>query len=138
MAKARGDFVDILIRNGTVGPDQLEEAERLASSTGIKLQEALIKLNYATQNEVMAAVAEFHNLQFVNLEEVEIPKAVIELVPDLSEQPMPVSAAGLGRDAHLDVPLDHLYGGSARGGSASLLPGAVPAGRRAPLRNRSS
>src|SRR5947209_1339214 len=82
MAKARGDFVDILIRNGTVGPDQLEEAERLAASTGTKLQESLIKLNYATQNEVMSAVAEFHNLQFVNLEEVEIPKAVIELVPE--------------------------------------------------------
>src|SRR5689334_10468558 len=82
MAKARGDFVDILIRNGTVGPDQLEEAERLAAGTGVKLQEALVKLNYATQTEVMSAVAEFHNLQFVNLEEVEIPKAVIELVPE--------------------------------------------------------
>src|SRR4051795_2951588 len=82
MAKARGDFVDILIRNGTVGPDQLEEAERLGAGTGIKLQEALVKSNYATQQEVMQAIAEFHNLQFVNLEEVEIPKAVIELVPE--------------------------------------------------------
>ena len=82
MAKVRGDFVDILIRNGTVGPDQLEEAERLAAGTGVKLQEALVKLNYASQAEVMQAVAEFHNLQFVNLEEVEIPKAVIELVPE--------------------------------------------------------
>ena len=82
MAKARGDFVDILLRNGTIGPDQLEEAERLASGTGIKLQEALVKSNYATQAEVMSAVAEFHNLQFVNLEEVEIPKSVIELVPE--------------------------------------------------------
>lgn len=82
MAKARGDFVDILLRNGNIGPDQLEEAERLASSTGIKLQEALVKSDYVTQDEVMAAIAEFHNLQFVNLEQVEIPKAVIELVPE--------------------------------------------------------
>jgi type IV pilus assembly protein PilB len=82
MAKARGDFVDILLRNGTLGPDQLDEAERLANSTGIKLQEALVKSNYATQAEVMQAIAEFHNLQFVNLEEVEIPKSVIELVPE--------------------------------------------------------
>jgi type IV pilus assembly protein PilB len=82
MAKARGDFVDILLRNSTIGPDQLDEAERLASSTGIKLQEALVKTGYVTQAEVMGAVAEFHNLQFVNLEEVEIPKAVIELVPE--------------------------------------------------------
>lgn len=82
MAKARGDFVDILIRNGTLGPDQIEEAEKLAASTGIKLQEALVKSSYATQTEVMGAIAEFHNLQFVNLDEVEIPKAVIELVPE--------------------------------------------------------
>ena len=82
MAKARGDFVDILLRNGVLGQDQLEEAERLAVSTGIKLQEALVKSNYATQTEVMEAIAEFHNLQFVNLDEVEIPKAVIELVPE--------------------------------------------------------
>src|SRR5215210_1245682 len=82
MAKARGDFVDILRRNGTLVPDQLKEAEQLASSTGMKLQEALVKLNYATQAEVMGAIAEFHNLQFVNLEEVEIAKAVIELVPE--------------------------------------------------------
>src|SRR6476469_3732448 len=82
MAQARGDFVDILLRNGTLGPDQLKEAEQLAGSTGIKLQEALVKSNYATQTEVMEAIAEFHNLQFVNLDEVEIPKSVIELVPE--------------------------------------------------------
>ena len=82
MAKARGDFTDILLRNGDLGPDQLDEAERLAASTGIKLQDALVKSNYATQAEVMAAIAEFHNLQFVDLTEVEIPKAVIELVPE--------------------------------------------------------
>jgi type IV pilus assembly protein PilB len=82
MAKARGDFTDILVRNGTIGPDQLEEAIKLSTSTGIKLQDALVKSNYASQKEVMAAVAEFHNLQFVDLDTVEIPKAVIELVPE--------------------------------------------------------
>ncbi|HVK13953.1 MAG TPA: GspE/PulE family protein [Gemmataceae bacterium] len=82
MAKARGDFVDILLRNGTLGPDQLTEAEATASSQGLKIQEALVKTGYVSQAEVMAAVAEFHNLQFVNLEEIEIPKSVIELVPE--------------------------------------------------------
>ena len=82
MAKARGDFTYILIRNGVVGPDQLDEALRLSNSTGIKLQEALVKSNYASQKEVMTAIAEFHNLQFVDLDTVEIPKSVIELVPE--------------------------------------------------------
>src|SRR5262245_51090039 len=82
MAKARGDFVDILLRGGNLGPDQLAEAERLANDTGIKIQEALVKTGYATQAEVMQAIAEYHNLQFVDLETVEIPKAVVELVPE--------------------------------------------------------
>ncbi|QVL30778.1 Flp pilus assembly complex ATPase component TadA [Telmatocola sphagniphila] len=82
MAKARGDFTDILIRNRLIGPDQLEEALRLSSSTGTKIQEALVKSNYLTQKEVMAAMAEFHGLQYVDLEGVEIAKSVIELVPE--------------------------------------------------------
>jgi type IV pilus assembly protein PilB len=82
MAKARGDFTDNLIRNQVLGADQLEEAIRLSQTTGVKLQDAIIKLNYASTAEVMGAIAEFHNLQFVDLSNVEIPKAVIELVPE--------------------------------------------------------
>jgi len=82
MAKARGDFSDILVRNQVLGEDQLDEAVRLSQQTGTKLQDALVKLNYATTAEVMSAVAEFHNLQFVDLGNVEISKAIIELVPE--------------------------------------------------------
>src|SRR5262245_6183712 len=82
MAKARGDFTDILIRNGVLGNDQLDEAVRLSQQSGIKLQEALVKSGYVTQKDVMESIAEFHNLQFVDLDAVEIPKAVIELVPE--------------------------------------------------------
>ena len=48
MAKARGDFTDILLRKKILGPDQLDEAESIASRTGVKLQDALVKLDYAT------------------------------------------------------------------------------------------
>ncbi len=82
MAEAAKDFTSILIRNKALGRDQLDEAIRLAQSTGIKLQDALIKLTYSTQAEVMSAIAEFHNLQFVDLANIEIPKTVIELVPE--------------------------------------------------------
>ncbi len=82
MAKARGDFTDILLRKKILSPEQLDEAVSLASSTGIKLQDALGKLNYSTPTESVAAMAEFHNVQFVDLTTLEIPKAVIELVPE--------------------------------------------------------
>jgi type IV pilus assembly protein PilB len=82
MAKARGDFTEILVRNHLVSSDQLEEARAMAQQTGAKIQEALVKLGYVSVEQVMAATAEFHGLQFINLAEVTIPQAVVELVPE--------------------------------------------------------
>ncbi len=82
MAKARGDFTDVLLRKKVLSPEQLDEAQNLATSTGIKLQDALARLNYSSPQETVAAMAEFHGLQFVDLSTIEIPKPVIELVPE--------------------------------------------------------
>jgi type IV pilus assembly protein PilB len=82
MAKNRGDFTDILVRRQTLGPDQLEEARTLAQQTGAKLQDALVKLNYAQPEEIMSAIAEFHGMEFVKLADMTIPPSVIELVPE--------------------------------------------------------
>src|SRR5580692_11584099 len=82
MAKGRGDFADILVRKRIVGQDQLLEAENAANAQGLKLQDMLAKLSYATAVEVMSAIAEHHGMQFVDLNELEIPKSVIELVPE--------------------------------------------------------
>src|SRR5438105_9108679 len=83
MAKSnRGDFTDILVRKQILGPPQRQRAKNLHQQTGAKLQDAPVKLGYASTEEVMSAVAEFHSLQFVNLAEVTIPASVIELVPE--------------------------------------------------------
>jgi type IV pilus assembly protein PilB len=82
MGKARGDFTEILIRQQLLGPEQLEEAKALGSQTGLKLQDAIPKLGYATVDQVMSAIAEFHNLEYVTLTDVTIPPSVIELVPE--------------------------------------------------------
>src|SRR5262249_8368876 len=83
MAKqSRGDFTDILLRRQTLSTDQLQEAKSLQQQTGAKLQDTLIKLGYCNADDVMSAIAEFPGLQFVNLPEVTIPNAVVELVPE--------------------------------------------------------
>ena len=82
MAKARGDFADILLKKKLIGPDQLAEAESIASATGIKLQDAIIKQQYLSANEVMSTIAEFYNMKFVDMSEITIAKSVIELVPE--------------------------------------------------------
>ncbi len=82
MAKSRGDFTDVLVRRQTLSPDQLGEAASMAQQSGIKIQEAILKLGYATAKEVMSAIAEHHGMQFVDLTEVTIPPSVVELVPE--------------------------------------------------------
>jgi len=82
MAKAASDYTDILIRKGILSSEQLDEARNLSLGQGLKLQDALSKLNYASAIEAMEAMAEFSGMQFIDLSNVEIPKSVIELVPE--------------------------------------------------------
>jgi type IV pilus assembly protein PilB len=82
MGKSRGDFTEILVKKQIVSRDQLQEAAAVQKSTGAKLADTLVKLGYCTSQDVMTAMAEHHNLQFVDLAEMTIPAAVIELVPE--------------------------------------------------------
>jgi type IV pilus assembly protein PilB len=82
MAATRGDFTDILVKRGILGPDQIGEAKTLQTQTGAKIQDAIIKLGYATSDEIMSAIAEHSGMQAVNLTDLQIPQSVIELVPE--------------------------------------------------------
>ena len=81
-AKRKGSYVDILLRKGVVSPDQLAEAQQLANSTHTKPADALIRLGYATGEDITRALAEQNGLDYVNLSEVVIPPSVVELVPE--------------------------------------------------------
>ena len=48
----------------------------------MKMHDALVKLGYLTQDQVMQAVAEFNGLQFIELGDMTIPAAVVEQVPE--------------------------------------------------------
>src|SRR5690606_32681310 len=82
MAKSRGDLTESLVRNNILSADQLEEARGIAQQSGAKIADTLVKLGYCTTDQVMHAVADFNGMQFVNLTDVTIPPAVIELVPE--------------------------------------------------------
>jgi type IV pilus assembly protein PilB len=83
MSAKRTTWVDILIRQGVVGPDQVAEAQEMVKQTGnTKLTDALVRLGYATGEEVVRAMAEEHGLEFVNVADVVLPPAVVELVPE--------------------------------------------------------
>jgi type IV pilus assembly protein PilB len=78
------DYTETLLRHGTVSLDQLSEAEQLVreSTTGEQVADCLLKLRYATGEEIMRAMAEFHQLDYVDLAEISIPDQVIEFVPE--------------------------------------------------------
>ena len=79
MAKQSRDWTEILVRRGVVGPDQLKEAQGLK---GVLVEDALVKLTYATPEQVMKAKAEQHGMEYIDLQEIEIPAGVVELVPE--------------------------------------------------------
>src|SRR4051812_25254375 len=65
-----------------------------------------------------------------------VDAAVAQLPGELTEQPRPIPAGRLEGDADFDPPLNHLHRRTAGGRRAALFPGSMPAGGRAPLRDR--
>ena len=82
MSQAMQDFTDLLLQWGVVSLDQLNEAEQISKDTGADIGAVLVKLEYASPEEVAKAMAEFHKIDYVDLREVRIADEVIELVPE--------------------------------------------------------
>ena len=82
MATSMTNFSEILLRRGVVSPDQVTEADQMSRETNSSLAECLTKLGYATGEEVTQALAEFHNMEYVDLNEITIPEQIIELIPE--------------------------------------------------------
>ncbi len=78
----KGDFTEILLRRRVVSQDQLNEGRQVAKDTNANLSDVLIRLGYASGEDVMRAVAQEHGREYVDLSEVTIPEDVIELVPE--------------------------------------------------------
>jgi len=76
------DLGDYLIKKGILGPEQLQESETVATSRKLKLQDAVVQLGYATGEQVIRVLAELHDYEYFDLDNVPIPPAVVELVPE--------------------------------------------------------
>lgn len=81
MAKG-GDFTEVLLRKGVISPEQLAEAQQLASEQNRTVAECLTHLEYATPEDVMRAMAEYHGMRYVDLTGITVPENIIELVPE--------------------------------------------------------
>ena len=81
MAK-RLNYLGILNKKGLISATQVQEAQELAQSTNIKLQDALVKLEYVTGEQIAQAVAEEYGKQYIDLKDVMIRPAVLELISE--------------------------------------------------------
>ncbi|QDS93397.1 Type II/IV secretion system protein [Roseimaritima multifibrata] len=82
MSGTTKDFTDILLKEGVISLDQLSESERVAADARLSVGEALVKLEYASPEEVAQATAKFHHVPYVDLRERKIPEHIIELIPE--------------------------------------------------------
>ncbi|HEY2412087.1 MAG TPA: type II/IV secretion system protein, partial [Pirellulaceae bacterium] len=78
----KGDFTEILLRKRVISQDQLNEARQVSKDQNTSLPETIIKLGYASGEDVMRAVAQEHGREYIDLTEVAIPENIIELVPE--------------------------------------------------------
>jgi type IV pilus assembly protein PilB len=76
------DWLQKLVDQGLISADQLSEAEEMAAGMGITIPEALVRQGYCSSSEIGRAQAAEFGYNFIELEGVEIPPGVIELVPE--------------------------------------------------------
>ena len=75
-------FAKLLIERGVITRDMLVDAQQTARTTSAEVSDTLVKLGYATADEVMRAVAAEHGLDYVDLSQEDVSNDVIELMPE--------------------------------------------------------
>ena len=75
-------FSTILVSEGVISAEQLAEASRIASSSGKKVQDEVVRLGYASGDKVMKALAKAYRMPFVDLTGLEVDDNVVGKLPE--------------------------------------------------------
>jgi type IV pilus assembly protein PilB len=76
------EWLEKLVGEGVISSDQLSEAEEIASSMGVKPEDALVKQGYVAGSVIGQAQADHFGFEYLDMAGVEIVPSVIELVPE--------------------------------------------------------
>src|SRR5262249_60678897 len=82
MSAVHDEFASVLLARKVVSPEQLVEAFWLAVKWGCPLDEALLRLGYVSVWQIAEARAFWHGIQYIDLTEMTIPPAILELMPE--------------------------------------------------------
>jgi len=89
------DWLERFVNDGTIGETQLEEARQMASNIGITVEDALVRLGYISGADLGRAQAAEFNYEYIELEGLQIPNSVIELVTESMARENVVIATGI-------------------------------------------
>lgn len=82
MAKSRRHLGEILYAKGWVDKPNLIKALKKAKETNRRLGETLVEMGLATEDQIMQALARQFGMNYVDLDEVEIPSDIRSLIPE--------------------------------------------------------
>lgn len=75
-------FKSALVKSKLMTKDQVQEADQLARESKLTLNESILKLGYASEDELVAVLAKAHRIPAVDLSTVDIAESIIELMPE--------------------------------------------------------
>jgi type IV pilus assembly protein PilB len=76
-----GGIADMLVRQGLVSEEQIQDAKDQTKQQGGGLTGALAKLGYVKETQLVEFLSRQYGVPSINLEEVEVDEEVIQLVP---------------------------------------------------------
>jgi type IV pilus assembly protein PilB len=79
-------FGQILREKGFVTEEQIQEAMAIQKQKGGLLGNILVSLQYVTNDQIMQALSEHLGVEIINIENMDIPKEVIDTIPSALAQ----------------------------------------------------
>ncbi len=76
------EFTDLLLSRGIISLEQLGEAAKISKTQDMNVGDALVSLGYASPEEVTRALAEFHKIEYFDLQSTRLDDEVIQVVPE--------------------------------------------------------
>lgn len=81
MAK-RLNYLGILNQQGLLSVNQVREAQEYMKQADCKLQEALVTLEYVSEEQIAQAIAQEYGKKYIDLKDITIRPAVVELISE--------------------------------------------------------
>ncbi len=80
--KSKQTFVHYLLEKEIISKQQLIDAKALQKIEGIKLNSAIVKLGYITEEELIKAMSEFYGYPIFDKENLKFDQSLIKLIPE--------------------------------------------------------